>query len=716
MGILREGETCWRLPRAERVAFLVDADAYFTALRQAALRAQRSVLILGWDVDSRVRLVAEDPPADGFPPTLLEFLNAVLAARPELHVHVLAWDFSMIYTFEREMLPSYKFGWRGHRRLHFTLDGDHPQWASHHQKVVVVDDRVAFAGGLDLTIRRWDTPEHAGHDSRRVDPRGQPYAPMHDVQMMVDGEAAAALGALCRERWERATGEALPAPPASVGDPWPSVTPDLGPVRVGIARTSADQDRGPLVQEVLAVTLEAIAGARRTIFIENQFLTSGAVGEALARRLEAPDAPEVVLILPRIESGWLEQVSMGILRARVLARLRLADRHGRLHVLHPVAPGLERRCFNVHSKVLVVDDRLLKIGSANMSNRSMGLDTECDLVLEADDGPEGQTTAQAIARFRTRLLAEHLGVAPELVAERAAERGVGGAVASLRGGPRSLEPLAEAAAPMVNLAVLDGLVCDPERPAGVEKLLDEFVPDAARTPAQRALAGLAGLLGAVLVGAAAWSLSPHVRLLGLDRLAATGSWLRDHPVAPLSVLAVFLAGALVFFPATLLVGATVLVYGFPRGVLLAWAGCLAASALGYAAGRLLPRREVRGRWPAQMMWLRGQLRRRGFQAIAVARLIPVGNFSVMNLVAGSLRAPFPGFLLGNAVGVLPGILAMALVIDRVGEALRAPGVVNVLVLAAVIAAMASALAWLGRRLARSAPGVRPLVPAGSTTP
>jgi phospholipase D1/2 len=714
MGILREGETCWRVARAERVAFLVDADAYFTALRQTILRAERSVLILGWDVDSRVRLVADPQPPDGFPTTLLDFLNAVLAARPELQVHVLAWDFSMIYTFEREMLPSYKFGWRGHKRLHFTLDGDHPQWASHHQKVVVVDDRVAFAGGLDLTIRRWDTSEHAGHDSRRVDPHGTAYAPVHDVQMMVDGDAAAALGALCRERWTRATGETLPEPRTTGPDPWPAVPSELGPAPVGIARTSADQERGPLVQEVLAVTLEAIARARRTIFIENQFLTAGAVGEALARRLEEPEGPEVVLVLPKLESGWLEQSSMGILRARLLSRLRQADRHGRLQALHPVAPGLGTGCLNVHSKVLVVDDRLLKIGSANMSNRSMGLDTECDLVLEAGEGPEGEALAQGIARFRTRLLAEHLGAAPDLVAEQVARIGVAATVSALRGGPRSLEPLEEGAAPVFNLAVLDGLVCDPERPAGVEKLLDEFVPDHARTPAQRALAGLAGLLGVVMVGAAIWSLSPQMRGLGLG-LHATASWLRDHPLAPLSVLAIFLTGALVFFPATLLVGATVLVYGFPRGVLLAWAGCLAAAVLGYGAGRLLPRREVRGRWPAQIMWLRGQLRRRGFLAIAVARLIPVGNFSVMNLVAGSLRAPFAGFVLGNAAGVLPGILALALFTDRVAEALREPGVVSVAALAVLVGAMASALAWLGRRLARGAPTARPLVPSGGPT-
>jgi phospholipase D1/2 len=176
----------------------------------------------------------------------------------------------------------------------------------------------------------------------------------------------------------------------------------------------------------------------------------------------------------------------------------------------------------------------------------------------------------------------------------------------------------------------------------------------------------------------------------------------------------FLAGALVFFPATLLVGATVLVCGFPRGLVLAWAGSVAAAALGYGAGRVLPRREVRGRWAAQMMWLRGQLRRRGFLAIAVARLIPVGNFSVINLVAGSLRAPFLGFMLGNAVGVLPGILALALFIDRVRQALRSPDLPNILLLAALVAVMAWALAWLGRRLARSAPSARPLVPAAGT--
>lgn len=194
------------MARAERIAFLIDAADYFAALRHAILAARRSVFIIGWDVDSRVRLLPDPTPPDGHPATLLAFLNSVLAKRPDLHVHVLSWDFSMIYAFEREFLPSTKFGWRGHRRLHFALDAVHPQWASHHQKIVVVDDRVAFTGGLDLTIRRWDTSEHLPGDPRRVDPGGEIYDPVHDLQIAVEGEAAAALGELARERWRRATG------------------------------------------------------------------------------------------------------------------------------------------------------------------------------------------------------------------------------------------------------------------------------------------------------------------------------------------------------------------------------------------------------------------------------------------------------------------------------------------------------------------------------
>ena len=88
MDLLIPGRTCWRTAHAQRVSVLVDVAAYYAALREAALRAQRVLYIVGWDVDSRT-LLAADPnvaPADGFPPRLLDFLNALLDAKPALQV------------------------------------------------------------------------------------------------------------------------------------------------------------------------------------------------------------------------------------------------------------------------------------------------------------------------------------------------------------------------------------------------------------------------------------------------------------------------------------------------------------------------------------------------------------------------------------------------------------------------------------------------------
>ena len=270
------GRNCWRVARADRAAFLIDADAYFTAFRQVVGQARERVIIMGWDVDSRVRLDARDPGS-----TLLSFLNQTLARRPGLSIHVLAWDFSVLFALEREPLPAFRFAWNADPRLRFQLDDAHPFSGSHHQKIVAVDGRVAFAGGLDLAIRRWDTPAHDAHDPRRVDPAGHPYPPTHDVQMIVEGEAAAALDELARARWRAATGQAVPA--AAAGAPevalWPEgLEPDVRDAPVGIARTAPAFRDAPPIGEVAMLTLDAIAAARRWLYIENQYLTSAAAG------------------------------------------------------------------------------------------------------------------------------------------------------------------------------------------------------------------------------------------------------------------------------------------------------------------------------------------------------------------------------------------------------------------------------------------------------
>jgi phosphatidylserine/phosphatidylglycerophosphate/cardiolipin synthase-like enzyme/uncharacterized membrane protein YdjX (TVP38/TMEM64 family) len=708
-GVRFEPDTnCWRVTQADRLAFLVDGAAFFAAFRETAMRAQRSIAMLGWDFDTHVRLLPEGAPSDGFPPTLLAFLNALCERTPGLTVHVLGWDFSVIYAFERESLPAVKFGWQSHRRLHFALDGEHPVGASHHQKVIVVDDCVAFAGGMDLTFARWDTTEHRPDDVRRATQDGSIARPMHDVQVAVAGQTAAALGDLFRGRWQAATGQTLHSPRSEAAvrsnDPWPpDLAVDVEDTEVAIARTvPATTSQAKDIREIETLTLEAIAAAKRTIFIENQYLTSAVVGNALAKRLEEPDGPEVVLVLPRDQGGWLEQSSMGVLRDRVLARLRASDGHGRLRAYYPTIPGLpEDQCLGVHSKVLIVDDALLKVGSANLSNRSMGFDTECDLALVALG--ECQKNARAITGLRSRLLAEHLGVDPEAFEERLAEtKSLITAIESLRGGPRGLAPLGPGPEPAVNLAVMDGLVCDPEQPISPEKLIAEFVPAGSRRRARRSLVHYAVLLAMILVVGAAWRFTALRELLVVDRLVELGHSLRHNPLSFFYVTGAFLLGGFLFFPITLLIAGTALLFDPLRGFAFALAGSLASACAMYGIGRLAGRPVVERmlRTP-RMRRFRDTLRRRSFAAIFGARLVPVGSFSLINLLAGALGIRFRSYLLGNAFGILPGILGLTLFADRLGDTLAEPDIVNIALLLLLLLAIVGAL-FLIRRALRKA--------------
>lgn len=494
------GRNCWRTASASRVAVLIDAAAYFDAVVAAVARAQRSVLILSWDVDSRT------PLGGGCSSHRLgEVLHAALERKPRLDVRVLNWDFALLYVFERELFAAYRRDWYAHPRMHFRTDGTHPFGASHHQKVVVVDDAVAFAGGLDICSRRWDTSSHDPNDPRRVDLAGDPYPPFHDVQIAVDGDAARALGDLARERWRLATGEHL-TPTAVRGDPWPrSVTPDFTNVEVAIARTlPATRAETPAVREVEMLFRDAIRDARRSIYAENQYLTWPGVADALLTRLDEPDGPEVVLVVPREGCGWLEEQTMSMRRERVVQRLLAGDRHGRLRILAPVVRGDASSdveggvSVNVHSKVMIVDDTFLRVGSANLSSRSMAVDTECDVALAGYD----DETRAGIAGVRDRLLADHLGVAAADVASTFAATGsLIATITRLQGGPHTLEPL-----PARPPGWLDGLpseahVFDPAEPIDGARLLTQIVPATLPAPV-RSVRGIAATTATVLAALA----------------------------------------------------------------------------------------------------------------------------------------------------------------------------------------------------------------------
>jgi len=711
--LFEPGRNCWRVERAAQVAFLVDGEEYFGAVRAALAKAQHSFYILGWDTDSRMRLTPKGAD-DGLPEPLADFLNTI-AARRGVHGYVLSWDFAMLYTLEREWFPIFKLDWRTHRRLQFRLDDHIPAGASHHQKIVVVDDTVAFVSGYDLTRVRWDTHKHAEDDPCRVDHRGVKYPPFHDVGIAVTGTCARALGDLARERWRRATGHTLkPSITSAPADVWPTgVDTVLTDVDVAISRTEPRFNGYPEVSEIRQLHLDAIASARRTIFAENQYFTSRLITDAFSERLREPDAPEIAVLSPFKQSGWLEISTMGVLRGRNHRRLRAADPNNRYRLYYPTLPWLDAKgeCLNIHSKVFVVDDELVMIGSANLADRSMGTDTECNLAIEARGRPE---IAKAIAGLRERLLAEHLDHSPAEVADALRRtRSLHKTIEELhREGARSLKVIEPELDPNLDALVPDQQVLDPERPIDPDTLAADLVPrEEARGSVRTRLIIVAVVVLALIAVALAWRYTPLQEWLGPARLIELGTELRESSLAPLYVMLVFVAAGLVVFPLTVLIGVTAIVFGPLLGTLYALAGATLSGALTFAIGRHVNRQFVRGLAGSRLNDLSRRLGKRGLLTIVFARIVPVGPYTVVNIVAGASQIRWRDFLLGTVIGLLPGVIAASIFVDRVAAAIRDPGAGTFALLAAVGAVLIVVALTLRGKLAARAEATASATPA-----
>lgn len=485
----------WRYAMASRAHVVVDCAAYFVLMQEAMLAARQRILMINWDFDTRVLLGPGrrwwNKPSRKRPPARLGwFVTWLINRKPHLEVRVLRWNFGALRFLLRGVMVLDLIRWSFKRRILFKLDSAHPLGCSHHQKIVVIDDAFAVCGGIDMTTKRWDRPEHLDDDPMRKGPWGRPYGPWHDLTFLVEGDAAAALGDLGRTRWERAGGGEVPRCKPQKESPWPkSVHAEFANVEVGIARTQAAWAGAGEITEVEALFVENIARARHHIYAESQYFASRRVAEAIAERLGKPNPPEIVLINPLSAEGWLEQTAMDGARVRLLHAIAERDPQQRMRVFVPLTAG--GKPIYVHAKLMIVDDEVLRIGSANMNNRSMGLDTEADLFIDARRPANDRAEVrEAIRQLRYRLLAEHCGIAPNAIPGLLDHHGTMAAMidALPQSGKRldsfRLRPLTETEKAVADIALLD-----PERP---DELFESISPW--RKPLRRGLFRRGGLL------------------------------------------------------------------------------------------------------------------------------------------------------------------------------------------------------------------------------
>jgi phosphatidylserine/phosphatidylglycerophosphate/cardiolipin synthase-like enzyme/membrane protein DedA with SNARE-associated domain len=695
--ITAPGKTCWKSVRAERIGFIIDGEAYFGAARECLLRAERTAYLLAWDFHSEV-LLRRPEPDDGYPAAIGPFLEALLESKPDLDIYILLWDYSLVYLAEREWRIASKWLRRPHPRLHFRYDDQLPKSASHHQKILVVDDTLAFCGGLDFSVWRWDTTEHRPSDPRRRDPSGKSYAPYHDLGIAVDGPAARALAELFRERWRNATGTDLPAlEEAKRPGHWPDgLEPSLRDTDVGIARSSAVDPESP-VREVEALHLAAIRSARRFLFFENQYFSSTRIAEALIERLREDDGPEIVMILTPDTGGWMEEGTMGLMRDRLLERIGQADADGRFRAYSPQVSDEDggKVQVYVHAKLFIADDRIIKIGSSNLSNRSMRVDTECDLFVECAE-PDTSLTA-----FRQRIIAMHLGIETSEYGDSEKAEGslITGIEAAPRRGGHSLERVKGGCGSEAQRQLADSRLLDPDEPIDPGFWIRKRLPkDSGPSIVKRAL-GLGALIAAaILVGLAfeyGWGPLPQ----GTGALELIDS-VRHSPWAPLAAVAFFLFGATLGVPLNLIVVGATLLLGPWLALGCGLAGSLAGAAAGFALGRYFGKPVLQHLSPEKIELLDRKLAERGILPVAFVRLFPVAPFAVINIVAGSSRLPFRPYALGTLLGMLPGMSAVVFITHEAGAAVRQPDPATVALLAVATAVVAAAFVFLYRTLGK----------------
>ena len=402
----------WRYAMATRVRVIVDAEAYFDLMQQAMLKARQRILLIGWDFDTRIHLTHgrrwwQKAWKRQFPARLGSFIPWLIRHCPGLEIRILKWGIGSLEVIGRGSMMLDMVRWFPHKRIDLEFDSFHPIGCSHHQKIVVIDDQLAVCGGIDMTDRRWDTSEHCEQDARRKRPGGSAYGPWHDMTMMLEGPVAGALDELARDRWRRAVGKELAPPTPADASAWPDkLEPHFENVEVGIARTRAEYKDDAGVSEIEQLFLLQIARARRFIYAESQYFASRAIAEAICARLSADDPPEIVIINPEAADGWVESAVMDPARSRLVEAIGKNDKHGRFRIFMPYSGETP---IYVHAKLLIVDDEILRIGSANFNNRSMGLDSECDVFIDCARPANGHCSP-TIRDLRYSLLAEHCGL------------------------------------------------------------------------------------------------------------------------------------------------------------------------------------------------------------------------------------------------------------------------------------------------------------------
>lgn len=697
MLVFRPGDNCWAVSRASHAAVLVDYANYYEALHQAIGKAKKSVFVLGWDIDLRIELLRGRDAREGQPTTFFDLICEKACANPDIQIYLNKWDYSVFFMQQRE--PMWRHKWRkcDLPNVHVCLDSMVPLGGCHHQKIILVDDEIAFWGGMDVALGRWDKRQHHPVNALRRDPGGLPepekehkFGPYHDIQAVLAGPAVADVARWVRHRW-RAASDVIPRPfdppegnalPASWPDKFPPVFEN---VPVAIARTLPPTRNSDTVKEIERLYAAEIEKAEEFIYIENQYLTCQSVAAALNRALHRNPRLRVLAVSCHTPQGYMERKVMWAGRTDFYDTLVKGGMAGQVGLAYPVSHenGIEKS-VHIHSKIMVIDDKYLHIGSSNIAHRSMGLDSEFDITLIGADA----AARKQIAATRNDLIREHSGreIADiqTLISDGASVARFFNDVPTSRQHLRPIDTDKYRGEKWAKLAQFFG---DPKGP---------WLPTWGQFRRARWRGGLdrikvplivCAVLAAVLT--MLWTYTPMREYTSVEGAVAMLKKLSASPWSLVYATGLYTLGGVLFFPITAMTAACVVVFGPLKGVAVSFLGAILSGLIGLLAGRWLGHGWIEKKFGRKAKLTMEKVRDAGVTGIALIRVVPAAPYPLSNMLFGAAKVSVVTFVVGTVLGLAPGKLALALTGDGIMKIIEKPNAENMFYLAIGIAL------WLG---------------------
>lgn len=376
-----------------------EAGPYYDRITELLETTKEYAIFAGWQIDSRLPLrmysKSQNFNFDEVSSTesLRDKVIRIYQENKNFHFYFIFWDHSYLYVWERQL-------WQGriwdeiHPRIHFVFDNRHPFGASHHEKISIFDGKIALCGGIDLCDERWDSPQHLYLDPRRsLNRREENHGPYHDLAVQVSGPICTEIQKHIERRWKAISTISFPESRC-----FPGYKMNVsGAHQVYVSRTIAQIDYFPkeysVIREVEFLFRDLIEAAEHRIILEGQYYWSKIINDLLISKMHrmAGKNFEIILILADLEKIKSLTRHMMSFELTLLRQLELVAQYTGTRLLFgsPFVYSPQKEKFlppkpiYIHSKIIIIDDHYLAIGSANFATRALRIDTEIHLTLEA---------------------------------------------------------------------------------------------------------------------------------------------------------------------------------------------------------------------------------------------------------------------------------------------------------------------------------------------